>query len=110
MLSVKENDQNGDSDLKGAILTFFRLLLICAESNVASEFLAKKKAREQLEIRSRAILSYPSHAAILLVLVIWAAGSTTPVFGDEAAPWAKDLRTVGYPTRLTENFSKTFEP
>jgi len=46
------------------------------------------------------------HAALLSVLVIWATGITTQVFGDEAS-WSKDLKTVGYPTRLTENFSKT---
>jgi hypothetical protein len=48
------------------------------------------------------------HAALLLVLVIRAAGISTRVFGDEAPSWVKDLETVGYPTRLTENFSKTF--
>jgi hypothetical protein len=49
------------------------------------------------------------HAALLLVLVIRAAGISTRVFGDEAPSWVKDLETVGYPTRLTENSRKRLE-
>jgi hypothetical protein len=47
------------------------------------------------------------HFPLLLVLVIWTAW-ITQVFGDGAASWTKDLRTIDYPARVTENFSKTF--
>ena len=47
------------------------------------------------------------HLVLLLAVVICVAEVATQVSGAQAASWVKDLKTLGYPTHLTANFSKT---